>query len=172
MTVLIVIAAILAVLVILLFSVADVVLEYEDNKLKCAVYLYKIKIYTLKGDGTLLKKILAQPEKFPDLFSTGIELLRKYVSVKSLCLNIRIGTSDAASTAIATGGLWASVYSLIGVIAGIVPIDEHKVDIVPDYVNSVFSANGKCIIKSRVVHIIIIVVTILMKINPEKGKEE
>ncbi len=172
MTVILILVAILLILITVLFSVAEIVAEYDGKKLKCAVYLYKIRIYRLKGDGKLLKQILSQPEMFPDLFGTSIRLLKKYAFIKILDLYIKVGTSDAATTAIATGTLWASVYSLIGVIAGIVPVEKHNVNIVPDYVNAVFTLNGKCIIKSRVVHIIIIAVTILKKINPQKGKEE
>ena len=57
-------------------------------------------------------------------------------------------------------------------LESIMELKEHSVDIAPDYVNPTFSFNGKCILKSRVVYIIIIAVTILKIINPEKGKEE
>ncbi len=172
MVVILIVASILILLLAVLLSKAEIIAEYKDKKLDCGVYLYKIRIYTLKGDGKLLKKLLSQPEKFGELYSTAIRLIEKYVEIKTIELKILVGTSDAASTAIATGTLWASVYTLIGLIGKIAPIENHKVDIAPDYVNAVFSVDGKCIIKSRTVHIIIIVITILMKINPKKGKEE
>lgn len=172
MTVILILMAILIIFTAVLFSSVEVVVTYEEKKLKSAVYLNKIRIFKLKGSGKSTGKVLSQPEKFPGLYKSCISILGRYVQVKSIELNIKVGTSDAATTAIGVGALWAAVYSLIGVVASIVTVDKHNVNIVPDYVNAVFSLNGKCIIRSRVVYIIIIAITILMKINPKKGKEE
>lgn len=172
MTVILILALILIIITAVLFSSVEVVVAYEEKKLRCEVYLNKIRIFKLKGGGKSAGKVLSKPEKFPGLYKSCINLLGKYVQVKSIVLNITVGTSDAATTAIGVGALWAAVYSLIGIVASIVTVDKHNVNIVPDYVNAVFSLNGKCIIRSRVVYIIIIVLTILMKINPKKGKEE
>ena len=172
MTAILVFAVILIILFVVMFSYAEIVAEYEEKNLKCAVYLYKIRIYKLKGDGNFLKLVLSQPEKFSNLINTSLRLIGKYAYVEKLDLNITVGTSNAATTAVTVGSLWASVYSLLGVIAGIVPVEKHNVNISPDYVNTVFSLSGKCIIKCRMVHIIIIIRAIFMIINPKKGKEE
>ena len=48
----------------------------------------------------------------------------------------------------------------MGIVGRIVSIDNHSVEISPDYSRQVFSSEGQCIIKSRIVYIIIIYITI------------
>ena len=51
-------------------------------------------------------------------------------------------------------------------------IDNHDVEITPVYNETMLSIDGECIIESRIVYIIFIAITILIKINSRKGKEE
>ena len=182
-----IISVILILLILLLIAPVKVLIQYENEKLKLNVFLYGIKVFSLKKEEASPPK---EPEekvekfekdtkklslKFSDtlnLCKTAVRLLRKYVSVKCVELRINVGTGDAASTAISTGILWAAVYNLLGIVGRIMYIDKHTVEISPVYVGQVFDATGKCIIKSRVVYIIIIAISILFKIKSLKGKEE
>lgn len=121
-----------------------------------------------KNSKTLGEKI----KQFAELFKTAVKLLRKYVSIDSVSIKINVGTGDASTTAVSTGILWGAVYGLLGITGSIMYIKKHDVQITPVYENTVFSFDGKCIIKSRIVYIIFIAITILMKIKSRKGKEE
>lgn len=178
---------ILAILVLLLIAPLKVLIQYEDGDFKLNVYFYGIKVFSLKEKE---KETSDEPEKkaekfkddtnklafklsdIIDLYKTSVRLLKKYVSIVSVKLKIKVGTGDAATTAISTGALWAVVYNLLGIVGRIMYIDKHKVEITPDYSKASFNAEGECIIKSRVVYIIIIAITILFKIKSLKGKEE
>lgn len=105
---------------------------------------------------------------FAKMCTLAVKLLRKYARIKNISVSIRVGTGDAAITAVSAGALWAAVYALLGIVGSIIYIDKHSVDIAPDYGEAHFSAEGKCIIKSRIAYIIIIAITILVR----KGKEE
>lgn len=178
---------ILVILVLLLIAPLKVLLEYENEKFKLNVFLYGIKVFSMKKkEKKTPKSPQGKAEKFEkdanklafklldilELYRTAVRLLKKFVSLDSVNLKIRIGTGDAATTAISTGALWAAVYNILGIIGRIMYINSHKVEITPDYSDESFIADGKCIIKSRVVYIIIIAILILFKIKSLKGKEE
>ena len=182
-----IISVILIILVLLLFAPIKVRLQYENGEFKLNAFLYGVKVYTLKkGETDTSNSPEKKAEKFEkdtnklslrlsdilDLYKKVVQLLKKFVSVASIKIKIRVGTGDAATTAISTGALWAAVYNLIGIIGRIMYINNHKVEITPDYSAATFNAGGECIFKSRAVYIIIIGILILFKIKSLKGKEE
>ncbi len=179
----IIITVILVLFVLLLFAPLKFVAEYENGELRYNIYFCGIKVSSSKKqEKSPPKDSSEKAEKFKEnvdslslklsdiikLCKTAVRLLKKYVSVKEIRLGIKVGTGDAALTAISTGALWAAVYNLIGLVGRIMYIDNHKVEITPDYQNALFEAHGKCIISSRVVYIIIIAITILLKIKSLK----
>ena len=123
---------------------------------------------TEKSIITLSEKI----KKIRELFKTTVKLTKKYIRIENITVDIEEGTGDAASTAVSAGILWTTVYSLISAIGRIASINKHNVQITPVYSESLFSVNGKCIIKTRIVYIIFIAVTILYKRKAKKAKEE
>ena len=182
-------AVVLAVIHLILFAPLRLILSFENSKFRAKVVLAGIPIYTYKGKKdkksideavedkvkSLEKDTLSFGEKIKGIVSASrlaAKLLGKYTSVKDFSLKLSIGTGDAATTAVSVGIGWAAVYNLLGTVGRIVYIDNHSVEISPDYSKQVFSADGKCIIKSRIVYIIIIAITILLKIKPQKGKED
>lgn len=172
----------LAVILIIFILCAPVKLaaRFHQKSAFAKLYVYGVPIYKLppkkiketaekpqdkvkeieKKSESLGKKI----KHFASLFKTAVKLIKKYVKCEKVELDITVGTGDAPTTAISTGVLWASVYTLLGIIGKIIFIDKHNVQITPDYANTVFNAKGECIIKSRIVYIIIIAITILRKI--------
>lgn len=165
-------------------------LSFRGKEFLVRIFLFGIPVMILKPKGEKRKTEKKSPEKeaesfrkktmslreriarFTDVCKTTVRLLHRYATVEKINLKINVGTGDAAITAISTGALWAAVYSLLGIVGSIVYIKKHEVEITPCYQQSIFETEGKCIFKSRPVHIIIIALTILRKINHLKGKEE
>ena len=85
-------------------------------------------------------------------------------------MEILFGTGEAASTAIGIGLLWGAVYGVLGNLGRIIFVNKHDVKINPDYQKATFKIEGKCIIRSRIVYIIIIAITILIKIKFRRNK--
>ncbi len=116
------------------------------------------------------KKLGEKIEDFKNFYKFTTKLLGKYTKLDEITIKIDFGTGDAPSTAVLIGALWGIVYGLIGRIGSICKIKKHNVVINPEFNNTVFSFEGKCIIKSSIAYIIIIAITILMKIKSRKGK--
>lgn len=184
-----IIAAILIILICILFLPLKVVASYKEKKTAVRIYLGGVRVFRLK-----LKEKGEKPSKTPDekveklekdtrslgekikhfadIFKTAVRLLRRYVSIHNINLKIDVGTGEAATTAVSSGVLWGAIYGLLGIIGSIVYINRHNVKINPVYTNAAFSIEGECIIKSRIAYIIFIAITILIKIKSRKGKEE
>ena len=188
-----IIAAVLAIVVCILFLPLKIKAYYKEKQLKIAVFILGIPIYRLNPDiksknkekssksnspervEDVEKDVLTLTERiehYAEIYSSTVKLLRKYVGIDKVELKIDIGTGDAATTAVGTGLLWSAAYRLISIIGSIMYIDNHNVQINPIYTNTAFSLDGKCIIKSKIAYIIFIAITILMKIKSRKGKEE
>ncbi len=118
------------------------------------------------------KKLGEKIDAFREFYKITTSILKKYVSLEEIEIKIDFGTGDAPTTAISIGALWGVVYGLLGRISSICKMKKHDVQINPHYNESVFSFEGKCIIKSNLVYIIFIMITILMNIKSRKGKEE
>ncbi len=182
-----VISGILLILILILFFSVRVELRYKDGKFRLDVYICSIKVYSLKKKEKSrpesteektaefekkTKKLSLKLKHFMDICGFAVKLLRKYVSITFLQMKVKVGTGDAAVTAVSVGALWAAIYGVLGTVGQIVYIDKHSVEVMPDYANTVFECEGECIIKSRVVYIIIIAILILYKIKTLKGKED
>ncbi len=188
-----IVAAILIILICILFLPLKVEAFYKEKKLKIAVFIMGIPVYKLSPDIKSKKKENTSKENSPkrveevekdvltlgeriehyaEIYNNTVKLLRKYVAIDKVDLIIDVGTGDAATTAVGTGLLWSAAYRLISIIGSIMYINKHHVEINPIYTNTAFSLDGKCIIKSRIAYIIFIAITILMKIKSRKGKEE
>lgn len=184
-----IIAAILIILIGILFLPLKIEASYGEKYIPVKIFIAGIPVFKFTP-----KKTQKQPDRSPnekavklekdmwtigerikhfaDLYTTTVRLLKKYVSIDSVKLQIDVGTGDAASTAISTGVLWGAVYGLLGIIGSIMYINKHDVHINPVYEKAEFSFDGKCIIKSSIAYIIFIAITILIKIKSRKGKEE
>lgn len=186
------IAAILIILICILFLPLKIEASFREKQLAVRVFLVGIPVFKLKP--SLKEKKEQQPSKTPeekveklekdtrtlgekikhfaDVFTTAVKMLRKYVSIENVSLKIDVGTGEAATTAVSTGVIWGAVYGLLGIIGSIMYINKHNVQINPVYTHAAFSFDAKCIIKSRIAYIIFIAITILRKMKSRKGKEE
>lgn len=180
--------AILVILVIILFAPLRVKITFKEMKMEVVASIFNLPVFKLikKKDAEKKKpaeektaeltenteSLFVKLNRFKDVFGNTVRLLRRFVGISDISLNLSIGTGDAALTAISTGALWAAIYRVIGVLGNICYIDNHNVEITPNFTESQFSLNAQCIIKSRIAYIIFIAITILAKTKPRKGKEE
>lgn len=93
-------------------------------------------------------------------------------------IELSFGTGNAAATGISYGIISGIIYSMLGVIDTKCDIVHHKIDIIPDFNESVFKTECKCIVKLKNVHIIVIAVKLLLlmlkirKFTPDGNNEE
>ena len=80
--------------------------------------------------------------------------LRRIVRVDKLNAMIRVGTTDAADTAVYTGMTWAVAGNLLGLVTRFVTIVRPNITVEPAYNESVLSAEGDCIIHTNIANII------------------
>ena len=184
-----ILTALILFIVLILFLPLKVEMAFTDDGRYIRLVLAGVPIYRLKpakkkktpsntpqekvkklekNSKTLGEKL----KSFSDLCKTSVKLIRKHVPAELVDVKITVGTGEAATTAVTAGTLWGAVYGLIGILGKIIVIENHNVKIIPDFNNLVFSFEGKCIFKTRIAYIIVIVITILMKIKSRKGKEE
>ena len=182
----ILLAAILIILAIL-FLPLKVYVSYEKGKLSVSAGMLFFRIKLLKNNKSTQKKVTVDSEEavtkktvglteklnsFLEIFPKAARLTKRLITIKPLEIKIITGTTDAALTAISCGALWAVIYNFVGVLACIVNVEDLSLDVSPDYAQSLFQAEGKCIIKSRIAYIIFIAATVLLKLKSRKGKEE
>jgi len=182
---------IIAIIVLLLFLPLRIVFSYHEKVLSTKIFILGIRVFkhspkpkdkkdkkkenpdeTVKKAEKNVGKLGERVRHYASVSKKATTLARKYAKIKNISLRMKIGVGDAPSTAISTGIMWGQVYTLIGIIGSIMYIDNHNVEITPVYDESVLSLDGECIIESRIVYIIFIAITILIKINSRKGKEE
>lgn len=80
--------------------------------------------------------------------------LRRIVIIDELNVAVRVGTLDAADTAVYTGMTWAMAGNLIGLVARFVTIKKRNINVEPAYNESVLAAEGDCIIHTSIANII------------------
>jgi len=80
----------------------------------------------------------------------------KYTVVEKLEWISTVGSKDALITALSTGVCWAFKGTLIGVLSSKCRLRHINLDVKPDFTTPAFLSTFTCILKIRMVHIIII----------------
>ena len=80
--------------------------------------------------------------------------LRRLIRIDELNAAVRVGTMDAADTAVYTGMTWGIAGNLLALVARFVTIKKRNIIVEPVYNQSVLSAEGDCIIHTNVANII------------------
>ena len=80
--------------------------------------------------------------------------LRRVIRIDELSVAVRVGTLDAADTAVYTGMTWAMAGNLLGLVARFVTIKKRNITVDPAYNEQVLSAEGDCIIHTNIANII------------------
>ncbi len=175
----------------MLFIPIGVGLKYENEVL--AVF----KIGALKfssplniKDGKKKKKERKEPTKEPekklekgidkldfflDLMGDFRRFIRKTTTVSDFEVRIKIGTGDAASTAVTVGVIWSLLGALTGLIDLLAEVKKPVYEVKPEYGEAVFSITAGGIIVTRIAYIIaaaIVFVWKYLKYKKSKTKEE
>lgn len=91
---------------------------------------------------------------FKDTYKKNSRKIRRTVHIDYLRLDVKFGLGEAARTGIATGGVWAGIYSVIAFVASIATLTEPKVNVVPAYNEQLCEAEAECIISARLAKLI------------------
>lgn len=90
----------------------------------------------------------------------------RYMIVDRLEWISTVGSKDALYTALSTGMCWTLKGILIGVLSSRCSLRHLLVDVRPDFANPVFLSSFTCILKMRLVHIMIIeIYAIVIKVR-------
>jgi len=104
-----------------------------------------------------------------------LEYMRKYaVRADDFKLYIKFGWHDRAEVGIAYGMANAFVYTVMGVLHNILTVKDWNIEIIPEYEKEIFDLKVHGILKTRLVHIMVIVikaVKILIKVKRSGGKK-
>jgi len=84
-----------------------------------------------------------------------IEYIFKKVKVINLKIILNLGLDDAAITALVNGFIQSILYLILSIFQNLKNIDDYFIDIVPQFNRSIFHINFNCIIKLKLVYIII-----------------
>ena len=103
-----------------------------------------------------------------------IKYMRKYgIKIENLNLFLKFGWHDRAEVSIAYGMANAVIYSVMGALHNLLCIKDWKIDIVHEYEEEIFYVEAVCILKTRLVHIMVIsvkAVKVLIKIKKERNE--
>ncbi|HLR34378.1 MAG TPA: DUF2953 domain-containing protein [Tissierellales bacterium] len=166
----------IAILLIILFLPINIKIKFNnENRSKLVVKI------------TLLKDLINLPVSFKNKdknssknkeknnYLDNIFLNKKYIIYflkKSKVLQFKwttiVGFNNAATTAISTGTLWSIKYNVVAFFFRDKPIEDFFINVVPEFNKNKFNTEVICIIKTKVVHIIIIGLWILIR---NKGGE-
>ncbi len=124
-------------------------------------------------DGGFFDKVKSAYGKFlmfKEIYRDNRGRIRRSVHATRLQLSLEFGLGDAAHTGIATGAVWAGIYNVVAFAAGHIRITEPRIAVVPLYNQKTCSLKGECIIKARVVNLIITAAGILISYYFKKRK--
>lgn len=197
---LIIILAVLAFIVLLLFIPISVYIKYNGDffvKLKIA----GIKAYEVepkedtedpKPDTESDKKVKKQTENAFDklkkkhgfagavkeiftLVKAVIERLKgdfRHIAIRRLCLDIKVASGDAATTAIEYGAVCTAVYPALTLIDGIANVKMKSINVAPDFNSDKSGFGFSVIIRARVLFLIIMAFGVFSEYNKFKKRNE
>lgn len=95
-----------------------------------------------------------------------IIMVLRYIVVEKLEWISTVGSKDALYTALSTGMCWTLKGILIGALSSRCSLKHLWLDVRPDFANPAFLSSFTCILKMRLVHIMIIVIyAIVIKVR-------
>jgi len=134
--------------------IASLLLEQWENK-QTKAKVSQSEHASQRKPFSKLGRISPYMSVFRDLYSLINRTLR-YVTVDELEWKSRTGCENAMMTALSTGFLWMLKGSVLGPLSSKCRLKTVHVDVRPDYSKTAFFTNFTCILKIRMVHIIII----------------
>ncbi len=92
----------------------------------------------------------------PSIYYRLVNFGAKYLVIERLDWNSGIGLNDAMYTAISSGGLWAIKGMLVGFLSSKSRLQDINLQVEPDFNGEKVVSHLNCILKMRIVHIILI----------------
>ncbi len=160
----------LIMLIILLFPV-KVYIRYKNedrDKIKIEITLIK-DLINIPVNIKKNKNIMESKTKKYNYFSKYYNLYKKpakyfWKNIKSVTIKwiTNIGFNDAATTGIISSVLWTLKYTILSFVFKEKLIKNIYIDVIPEFNENKFKTKFVCIIESKVVHIIIVSLWILI----------
>lgn len=130
--------------------------EKEALKIQADFMLpFKLKIKLYSGNITVNKVIASVFSRKRKRSDRGqiFNIVKKHSKIKRLNVKGRIGTGDASSTAMVSGGV-------LGVIAPLAARNNYSIRIVPVFEEAVLDFTGECFLKTNLLHALIAILKI------------
>ena len=171
---LIIAITIICIILILLCSSLKIVLKISDGVVFRISFL-GITVFSLdndrqlkKEDSTEKKKITTVLKEYTKGKKNAVEnilsvlkelcvkfgLIVKHLRFKKLEFDLTVATSDAATTAIAYGGLCSLVYSISGMLSSAYHFDAKKIQVSADFSAEQMNLRLNSVLKIRVVFLV------------------
>lgn len=91
---------------------------------------------------------------------TVIRRIFRRIHIKELNISVYPATGDACSTGILTGLVWTLIGGIDALLACHARVDKRNIMVTPEYASEKTRADASCIIRMKIVNIIVIVILI------------
>lgn len=96
----------------------------------------------------------------------------KHIAIRKLCLDIKVASGDAATTATSYGAVCAAVYPVLTFIDGIANVKMKSINILSDFNSDNSDFGFSVIIKARILFLIIMAFGVFSEYNKFKTRNE
>lgn len=96
----------------------------------------------------------------------------KHIAIRKLCLDIKVASGDAATTATSYGAVCAAVYPVLTFIYGIANVKMKSINILSDFNSDNSDFGFSVIIKARILFLIIMAFGVFSEYNKFKTRNE
>lgn len=127
------------------------------------------KVYLADARLSMGRRLL----RFPSSINSRVHIINrrlhqvarvlKWLTVDKLEWNTRAGSEDAMNTALITGLFWSVKGTVIGVVSSLTRLQKLTINVEPDFARPGVSSYLICILRIRMVHIILIVLALKVR---------
>lgn len=129
-----------------------------DRRMKMGVKA-KRKKYVVKSKNIFnieeIKNMYQKSRKMLHRYKKIMDYMLSKIKIDFLKWKTEIGLEDAALTAVSVGAAWSLKYNILSIISQKSAIQKVNIDVIPNYSNIIFQVDLNCIIRIKIVNIII-----------------
>lgn len=96
-----------------------------------------------------VENVASRLKNLKEILGAFSKITRWLICAESVEVKIRLGSSEADKTAVACGMLWAVGANLRTLLGGLVQVKKYNLNITPDYSQSVFEGEARCILRTN-----------------------
>ena len=118
-----------------------------------------------KSEEGLIKKIKVYAKTLSlvtKIYSKNRWFIQKRITAEDISFHLKFGLTDAASTGIATGAIWAVLYNILALIGRIGTLKNHTFEVVPVYTEAGFISEGSFKLSFRLIGIISVILRLYL----------